>query len=245
MVRLTEKDRNIIFHTITADPILLQLLASSASDPGNKIKFSDRLRAALSTILPRLPLGNLELFGQTKQWWSRASHKCQKNYPALSSALAQRDDEKEAIRNRKRNFLRQTGLDWDEADKEKFLASADFKTYHLKRLDTPYPELDSWVVESKEIHNKWDTWIRKGKLADKRRKRYTKVTHAIPENLQLNIPPDENALVYNAETGELVLVVIRQFCNYPDLLKWTDNIAQEAVGVRKSCRVRFISPISI
>jgi hypothetical protein len=56
--------------------------------------------------------------------------------------------------------------------------------------------------------------------------------------LTLDIAPNEDAIVYNAVMGELVLVIIHNFCLHPALVKFVDNVVQLAVSMKRSIRVR-------
>ena len=55
--------------------------------------------------------------------------------------------------------------------------------------------------------------------------------------LQLDIKSDKNALVYDGESGELVLLVIWNFCNEPNLLSHIDEVITQTVDCRRSIRV--------
>jgi hypothetical protein len=55
--------------------------------------------------------------------------------------------------------------------------------------------------------------------------------------LQLSVPPDASCLVFDADTKELVLSVVRNFSGSPIILKWARDIVTEANDARLSVRV--------
>ena len=51
------------------------------------------------------------------------------------------------------------------------------------------------------------------------------------------IGPDEDAIVYDRESGEIVLVVYRRFCPVPEFVEKADSVVTDAVDILKNVRV--------
>ena len=81
------------------------------------------------------------------------------------------------------------------------------KTISLSKLVTPYPPKHHWMVESSVINNQWRYYIEEEKQPDKRHPHYP-LFHVDPSKLQRDISPTEDLLIFDNETGQLVMLVL-------------------------------------
>ncbi|KAK7019421.1 hypothetical protein VNI00_018076 [Paramarasmius palmivorus] len=101
--------------------------------------------------------------------------------------------------------------------------------------ENEYPKRHRWIYDSKSAGRKWRQHITKGDLPDKRNKR--KPMHFVKEKeLRFDVKPEESAKFVDGD-GNLVMLVIRNFCLSEELLKWADDVANRNVGDRKSIRL--------
>ena len=222
-----------VFSTIEANSHLLDLLAI-ATTPQSKAFFI----SALIKVLPGAFADHADqpdqLFIILTTWFGKYRRTHSDQLHAITSAFDIRQDRRLLHRNKKVNFIKEIGLNWDSATKQEFLSN--IKVISLPRLQTPYPPKDHWVVESHAIDVQWREHIEMGKQPDVRQKRYP-LFPVQPSQLQLDVGTDESILIYDSISGELVMAVIRNFCQHPDLLTCIDDIIKQSVESRKSIRV--------
>ncbi|KAA8895329.1 hypothetical protein FN846DRAFT_758948, partial [Sphaerosporella brunnea] len=108
----------------------------------------------------------------------------------------------------------------------------------MRKSKTPFPPERQWLSESPEITQLWRKQFTKGKLHDKRKSRYPIVT-ARPNDQDWRrvVKSDEDIIVRDAESNEIVLLVMRNFCGDPEVLEWADGVVQTAVATKKSVRL--------
>jgi hypothetical protein len=157
-------------------------------------------------------------------------------FSAVEHALQQRKNHFVIRRHKKLDFIRRIGLDWSPDTREAFLGAT--RTVFLSKLDIPYPIAKHWICETDEIDHKWRDYLQNDPRSqpDRRRPRLP-IFRLDPAKLQLDIKADENVLVYDQSSGELLLVVIRNFCKDPNLLEHIDGIIKQSVECRRSIRV--------
>ncbi|KAK8123412.1 hypothetical protein PG999_003330 [Apiospora kogelbergensis] len=106
------------------------------------------------------------------------------------------------------------GINWTPAQKQAYLDS--IKIVYLKRLETPYPIHDFYTAGTKRAQDEWDAYWEGKPLKDPRynkgQRRKTKTIDF--SQLQYIIEQDESVQFRDADTKELVMIVIRDF--FPD-----------------------------
>ncbi|KAK8015794.1 hypothetical protein PG991_008682 [Apiospora marii] len=106
------------------------------------------------------------------------------------------------------------GINWSPAQKQKYLDS--IKTVYIKRLETPYPINDFYTAGTQKAQDEWNAYWDGKPLKDPRynkgQRRGTKTLDF--SQLQYVIEQDESVRFVDADTKELVMIVIRNF--FPD-----------------------------
>ncbi|KAI0720923.1 hypothetical protein C8Q72DRAFT_898264 [Fomitopsis betulina] len=154
----------------------------------------------------------------------------------LRAAIAYRARKVQLQRRAHARFVSWLGLrPMAEADKVTALESLA-PTIYLPSLSTPYPDLFHWVCETAEIAELWDDWVHKAKLADQRMSRRPMLIED-PEKLAIIIAADQNAIIRDSETGEIVALVIRDWCADPAVVVWVNSVVAQAVGLKRHIRV--------
>ena len=237
IMRFTRQDQRLVFSAVERDERLLDKLESARtqdirSDCGSSIFL------IMQSVAPRAALnlaGNTSLFAGFTNMFFNADQSIRNSYPQLQAALLNRQNHAQIKRDRKRRLLRGIGLDWVEEDRTKFLDRA--KIIYVERLKTPYPTLGHHIIDCDGADTKMRSHLESGKLPDKRQARLP-ILRLDEEKLQLTIGANESVLVCDAETGELVMAILRNFVGQPAVLNWLDGIITEEVKYRKNIRVR-------
>jgi hypothetical protein len=222
-----------VFKTIDNDSHLLDLLVIATS-PAQQAFFI----AALNTLLPDAFSGYLkkpeDLFLLFTTWFGQYKQESAITFNCIATALKLRQQYFIENRNQKRHFIHAIGLDWTPAMKDSFYSTVE--TIYLSKLATPYPPKYHWMVESSAIDNQWRNYIEEGKQPDGRHPRYP-LFHVDPSKLQRDISPTEDLIIFDNETGQLVMLVLRRFCQHTPLLTHLGDVIKRAVEYRKSMRV--------
>jgi hypothetical protein len=223
-----------IFQAIQDSSYLQDLLVTATSDV-QKTFFIGKLLSTTPDAFAGRSESPPELFNIMTIWFGKYKGDFSQ-FSAVEATLQQRKDYSTIHRHKKVDFIRRIGLDWSSATRDSFLGAT--RTIYLPKLDIPYPVAKHWICETDEVDDKWRDYLYNDPRSqpDRRRPRLP-ISRLDPAKLQLDIKADENALVYDKKTGELVLVVIRNFCQDPDLLAHIDGIIKQSVECRKSMRV--------
>ena len=156
----------------------------------------------------------------------------------LRRAIKSRKQKCAFRRNYHRKIIRDAGLNWKSL-KQKISRDLRFENarkIYAPYLHVPYPPRGEWVVEHPEVMHLWKKYLTKGKLPDKRRSHAP--LHMIDmDSLFAMIGPNEDAIVYDKDTGEVVLVVYRNICAADELVNKADSVVIQAVDMLKNCRV--------
>jgi hypothetical protein len=137
------------------------------------------------------------------------------------------------------NLVSIAGLDWKSKKQidRRDMRLREVPIHHLPRLAVEYPRAGTWVVETSKIRKLWKKRLMEDPQPDHRHKQLP-IDLLDWDLLALDIAPNEDAIIYDAVTGELVLVVIRNFCLHLALVKFVDNVVQLAILMKRSIRVR-------
>jgi hypothetical protein len=226
-----------IFQVVQESPYLQDLIFRATSDV-QKTFFINKLLLALPAAFAGQDASHSDLFGIMTTWSGKYNSP---QFSAMDEALQQRKAYFTGKRHEKREFISRIGLGWLTTTRYVFLQTT--RTAFLSELDTPYPLARHWICETDEIDAKWHSYLYDDPRSqpDRRRPRIP-ISLLDPAKLQLDIKADENALIYDRNTGELVLVVIRNFCQDRNLLVHIDEVIKQSVDCRKSIRVCKSNP---
>lgn len=136
-------------------------------------------------------------------------------------------------RVRHRHFIYETGLNVSDADREAKIASIPVRV--VEPLDAPYPPFKEIISESLETTENWYDYFETGYQPDARLRRLP-IHQLDPNALVLDIPAHESVRL-ETKSGELVGLVMRDFCPNKDAMKWADAMAAKQVPFRRNIRV--------
>ena len=223
----------IIFQTIQDSPPLQDILAIATS-ANQKTFFIAKLLIALPNAFSGRTESPPQLFDILTIWFGKYAD-ASSMFDAVATALKHQRLHFIDHHNTKVDFIHRIGLNWSPATRD--LSLKGVKTVYLPKLRTPYPVINQWICESDAIDDKWSDYLKYDPRAqpDSRRKRQP-IFRIEPSKLSLDIGADQSAIVYDA-TGNLILVVLRNFCSEPDLLSHIEGIIKQAVDCRRSIRV--------
>jgi hypothetical protein len=229
---------SIIFQTIQDNPPLQDVLAVSTT-VNQKTFFISKLLIALPGAFSDRTEPPPHLFDILTIWFGKLKGAPDK-YAAVATALKTRKLVFLHMRNIKQDFIHRIGLSWSPATRDSFLMEVE--PFFLPRLTTPYPRIKQWICESATIDDKWRSYLKYDPRAqpDKRQPRKP-IFRMDPHQLSLDIGPDKSAIVYDANTGELIMLVLRDFCAEPDLLSHIEGVIKKAVECRRSIRVSCLN----
>lgn len=224
----------IIFQTIEDSSALQDILTASTTDNQKKF-FISQLLITLPNAFSDCTKTPPELFDILTIWFGKVKD-ASLRFAAVATALKARKQYFVDHRNMKLDFVHRIGLNWSPATRDFFFKG--MRTVLLPKLATPYPVRKQWICESDAIDEKWRSYLKHDPRAqpDKRRPRQP-IFRIDSSCLSLDIGADQSAIVYDASTGELIMLVIRDFCSDPDLLSYIEGIIKQAVECRKSIRV--------
>lgn len=141
-------------------------------------------------------------------------------------------------RNYHRKIIRDAGLNW-KSPKQIIARDQRFnnaRKIYAPYLHIPYPPRGEWVVEHPDIMHLWKKYLTKRKLPDKRGS-HSPLRMIDLDHLFALIEPGEDAIVYDKDSGEIVLIVYRNICAVGELVEKADSVIIQALDVLKNCRV--------
>jgi hypothetical protein len=225
-----------VFETIEDDSHLLDLLVIAVT-PAQHAFFTTALMKLLPDAFSGYSKEPENLFLLFTTWFGQYNPESHTKFTRIATALKLRQQHFINNRLHKRVFIHAIGLDWSPAMNNAFFSTV--KTIYLSKLATPYPPKYNWMVESSAIDNQWRNYIEEGKQPDGRHRRYP-LFHVDTSKLQSDVSPTDNLLIFDHETGQLVMLVLRRFCQHTPLLNHLGDVIKRAVQYRRSMRVCFI-----
>lgn len=215
---------------ISTDKVALSLLARSA-DPRPRADFVEILSRHFATLESAVQFG--DIFAEFLGWCGDA---CNSPGSAIHTAMEERKDGYDKRRLRHRDMVRTLRLQrWSNEQKVEFLKKTT-REIHVSPLKQAYPPYKHWVYESKTIERRWRRHIEEGAQPDKRQPRLP-LHHEDVSRLSHIIGEDDSVTIRDAHTGEIVAVVIRNFCEDEEILSWANGVVEDVIGLKKSVRV--------
>ena|ERR1700679_411391 len=222
-----------IFQTVEDDSHLLDLLVIATS-PEQKAFFINGLISSLPDAFSGQSGNPFQLF---TIWFGQYGPESHTLFNRISTALRLRQKYFTENRFQKRHFIHAIGLDTTPAMNESFYSTV--KIIYLSKLAKPYPPKFHWMVESRAIDNQWRYHIEHGNQPDKRLRRYP-LCHVDLSELQSDISPTEDLLIFDTKTKKIVVLVLRQFVGHAALLTHMAGVIKRGIQYRKSMRVCFV-----
>jgi hypothetical protein len=140
-------------------------------------------------------------------------------------------------RRHKQELTRSLGLDWTATKREEFLAPESIPTLSLSMLKKRWPPKDVWLSEAPATGLLWERHFQEAKQHDKRIKRKDVLISSDGDSWQKTIKAGESVIIRDAQTRQIVLIVIRNFCGHQGVLDWANNIVETATNIKKSVRL--------
>lgn len=152
----------------------------------------------------------------------------------IKAVIAERSEEAKRRAKAKRKFIAEAGLHPSTP------RTADsLRRHDVDPLPDFYPPVGKHVAETEDIRRKWAAYFERGRQPDGRLTR--RPVHRLnPDHIQLVVPADESCEIYDKSTGELVGVVIRDFCPVPEVVDWAEEILEQGVGWKRSVRASLL-----
>jgi hypothetical protein len=229
---------SIIFQTIQDNPTLQDILVV-ATTPSQKSFFIAKLLIALPEAFSDRTEHPPHLFDILTIWFGKLPGASEK-YAVVETALKARKLHFLQHRNNKLDLIHRIGLNWSPATRDSFLMGVE--TVSLPKLTTPYPPIKRWICESDTIDDKWRSYLQYDPRAqpDKRQPRKP-IFRLDPSHLSLDIGPDQSTIIYDLNTGDLIMLILRNFSAEPNLLLHIEGVIKQAVEWRRSIRVSYLN----
>ena len=138
------------------------------------------------------------------------------------------------------DLLNRLGLTWTEDMAQDFRQS--IPTYHAKARPTrdQYPANGEWLVETPRAKARLERYTEIVSRADARSKKPTGILMLDPPRFNKIVEPHESIQVCDPVTGEVQLVVIRDFVGDLDVLAEMDAAAEHHIEIGRDIRVSLL-----
>ncbi|KAF5383887.1 hypothetical protein D9757_007416 [Collybiopsis confluens] len=230
---MRKSQKNALFSRIAlqlhTQPSLARLLADPLLFRRPKIGPASELQNLFGAM--QCPL--VEALRQFKQWFQAQPRQSS----LISSALEDAESRKTSSIAKRRRIGEKLHLN-PNSSRSKIASEIlwnGVRVIKVSRLCRPYPTIDCWIVETKEIWHKWYRHIYFGKQPDKRiRRRKMKMVDS--RYLQEDLAEDESALYVDCKTEILVGGAIRNTCESRKILRYIQSVVAENTADRISVR---------
>ncbi|KAI0377192.1 hypothetical protein F5Y04DRAFT_189981 [Hypomontagnella monticulosa] len=139
-------------------------------------------------------------------------------------------------KTRAERLIMDLGLNWSPKRRERFLSRV--KTVYVKRLKEPYPLDGYFTAATSKAKRQWKTYWEGKRVQEPWRNKGQRreIVGFHPSRLQYVIQPEESAVFRDADTGEIVLVVLRNFVPDEDIRESMVDICKEIIPTRIDAR---------
>jgi hypothetical protein len=177
-----------------------------------------------------------ELYSNIIVELTRESPSAQAQYPKAWAAYQSCASTRLQYRNRKQNLIKTLGLNLGPDERDEILRNID--TIFLEKRRTPFPPSQNWISESAENAARWQAHLGTVRRHDDRRARYPVMT-ITPEDPRWKrvVHANEDIIVRDQNTGDIVFLVMRNFCGDKDVLEWANSLVETGVSTKKSIRL--------
>ncbi|KAI1264075.1 hypothetical protein F5Y18DRAFT_437221 [Xylariaceae sp. FL1019] len=134
-------------------------------------------------------------------------------------------------------IVKDLGLDWTSEQRDAY-HKIEVKTVYLKRLDKPYPIDNSYTAGTETAKDQWEAYWHGKRLKDLRYHAGQRrgIVNLEKERLQYIIPQNESVIFRDADTKQLVLVILRNAVPSESLRKTMVETCKEILRNRRTDR---------
>lgn len=208
--------------------------ALTALSMQNISNLADCIHEGASQLGITLPACTNDQLFQSFASWIQSDKKVPQE---LHSTLHARKKASHIKRHIKRKFIAHAELNLKPAERDALLDT--IPVVAATALQTPYPPFKEIVAESKAIQTNWTHYFAKGYQADGHKDRLS-IHDLDTSKLAHNIKEDESAIIKN-DCGEIVGIVIHNFCQSNDALLWAADVAARQIPNCRNIQVWLIS----
>ncbi|KAJ3560342.1 hypothetical protein NP233_g10901 [Leucocoprinus birnbaumii] len=178
---------------------------------------------------------NSDLFHAFTTWAGELGTIHQIPVDNIPAALAYHSREKQEHCWSKEHFIETARINWKAVNKDEFLAAIPSHVIRPLPRNKPYPPPDLWIAETAEIARLNSKFINDNPLHNTRDRRRP-VALLDESQLQLDIGPQQSAVIRDSSDGSLVAVVIRDVCNNAEAVEFANKAVAAAVDMQTTSR---------
>jgi hypothetical protein len=167
-------------------------------------------------------------------------HEYRTAFPCSFAAATVRRQASRLFRDRRNQMVKDLQLQQTDSKRNAYLAT--FPCIQVPNLvatgGSRFPPKYSWLCENSEFYRQeWAKHFAEGKLHDQRSSRKPVEYNSHNAIWAHVVHRNKNAIFYDQDTGELILLVMRNFCKSDVALQWADEVAKTGLEVKKSIRL--------
>lgn len=140
------------------------------------------------------------------------------------------------VARRDLQYVETLGLKWTPEQRDQYLDNV--KVVDITRLEEPYPVNDYFTAGTPKAKKQWDAFWHNKPLCDRRNNKGKRrqILNLDTSRLQYIIKQDESVMFRDADTKELVLVVLRDFVPDEDVRETMVGVGNEILKYRRDDR---------